>query len=228
MAELDGLRHAVAVVGVHHQLDVRADRPAHGLGVPEILLEAEADLELDGRKALGGVALGLLGQIGLGPALRAAVEARRVGSDALAQGPAHQPMDRLAQQLALEIPERDVDARERLDDEAALAVVAELVVEPLPERLGRHRIPAQQQRAHRRHHRGIRPLPARSTRRSRPGPRRSTISTISAVRRSVPEKDQEKGRASGASSTCVTTSLIFIRHSSPRLTGAEHAAPGAG
>jgi uncharacterized protein involved in type VI secretion and phage assembly len=72
-----------------------------------------------------------------------------VRPDPGAQRPAHQAVRGDAEVLALEVPQRAVDPRERLDGQALLAVVAERGVQPLPDRLGRERIHTDQERLHR-------------------------------------------------------------------------------
>jgi len=49
-------------------------------------------------------------------------------------------VNRQPERLALEIPQRDVDAAQRLHGEAALPVVAQVVVEALPMALDREGI----------------------------------------------------------------------------------------
>ena len=74
------------------------------------------------------------------------VEAGGIGLDAGAQRPAQEPVHRQPEMAALQIPQRDVDRAQGLDREAFLAMVAQPVVERFPDRLGRQRIGANEER----------------------------------------------------------------------------------
>ena len=88
----------------------------------------------------------LLAQIGLVVGAVAAVEAGGVGLDPVAERAAHEHVHRLPERPPLEIPQRDVDAAQRLDREPALAVIAQAVVEALPVPFDGERVLADQQR----------------------------------------------------------------------------------
>jgi hypothetical protein len=143
------------VVGVKHQADRRADRLAHGADQALVLLDAEADLELDRREALFDVAFDLAHDIVERIACLQAIGAGRVGSNAAAQGPAHQHMDRRLEVATLEVPERDVDARQGGCDQSLLPLVAKPVVEVLPVALGGERVVADEIAGHGLDHRRI-------------------------------------------------------------------------
>jgi len=146
------------VVRIDHQRDARADRLAHRARHRSILLDAEADLQLHRREAVGDVARGLLGEILERIARLAPVKPGRIGAHLGAQRPAHQPVCRDAEVLSLDVPERDVDAAQTLDDDALLSVIAQAGVDQLPERVRPQRVRADQPggdgRDHRRGHRG--------------------------------------------------------------------------
>ena len=145
-AEADRRGRIVGVVGVDHDGHLVADRAAHRLAQPHILVDPEAELELDRGKPLGDALVRLLDQIGERIAAALPIKAGGIGLDARAQRPAQQPMHRQPEMAGLQIPQRDVDRAQGLDREALLAVVAQPVVEALPDRLGRQRVGADQER----------------------------------------------------------------------------------
>src|SRR5262245_52915712 len=60
---------------------------------------------------------------------------RAVGCHAVTFAPAEQLDDRLPRRLSANVPQRDVDRRNRVDDGAAPAVIAGCVVHQVPQRL---------------------------------------------------------------------------------------------
>ena len=76
----------------------------------------------------------------------AAVEPGGVGAHAVADRPAHEDVHRLPERPPHEVPERDVDAAQRLDREAPLAVIAQMIVEALPVPFDRERVLAGEKR----------------------------------------------------------------------------------
>ena len=85
---------------------------------------------------------------GLGHLLgRVRHQPRRVGADALVADGAEQLADRLARRLALEVPERDVEAADRVDRDAAPADVVDAAVHLVPEPLDVVRVLAEQELA---------------------------------------------------------------------------------
>ena len=78
-------------------------------------------------------------------ALSLAIEPGGIGLDAGAQRAAEQPVHRQPKMAALEVPQRDVDRAQRLDRQPFLAVVAQPIVEVLPEGFGGERVGADQQ-----------------------------------------------------------------------------------
>src|SRR5207253_11002477 len=113
-AEADRLVGPPGVVAVDHQLEARADRlpdRPHALGVVPKRRAAPANLHLDRPVAHLEVPLGLGHEPG--QLLALAVEAAaRVDLDPAAVA-AEQLPDRLAEDLAGQVPERDVDPAER-------------------------------------------------------------------------------------------------------------------
>ena len=142
-AELDGVGHREAVVGVDRELDVGPDRLAHGADALGIELQVtQADLHLDGAKAvvleLQRLLHGLLDQ----PIHVDEVEAGGVGNDLAAIGAADQLVHRFADGAAHDVPQRDVDAGDGRDRHAGRAVVLDAIVEVLPDRLDVERVAA--------------------------------------------------------------------------------------
>jgi imidazoleglycerol phosphate dehydratase HisB len=97
-----------------------------------VLPHAEADLEFNRLEALAHVTHHLLDDVAERIGITAPVGAGGVGADVAAKGSAHQHMDRCLEALALDVPQRNVDAAQRRDGEAPLALIAELVVEVHP------------------------------------------------------------------------------------------------
>ena len=132
------------MVGVDHQGDAGADRVTHRARHRGVLLDAEADLQLHRLEALGDVAGGLLGEVSQRIAGFAPVEPGRVGLYLVAHRPAEQAVHRHAEMLSLDVPQRDVDAAQALDDHALLPVIAQPRVDLAPEIFGAQRIGADQ------------------------------------------------------------------------------------
>ena len=110
-ADFARLQRVVAMIGVDHQTHVRSDRLERtASNDPQILVDVEPDLDLDGVEALLAIRRHLLGDIG--DAIDAVLTERTcsVSAHALAEAPAEQQGDRNAEVLALDVPERDVDA----------------------------------------------------------------------------------------------------------------------
>ena len=147
-AELHRLDDVETVVGVEHQRHRRTDGAAHRLDEGRVGGDVEADLDLGRREALLGVAGHLAHDVVERIALAQAVGAGGVGLHRRAQRPAHQAMHRLLQQSALQVPQRDVDAGDRGHDETLHALVAERVVERLPDCVRRERVAAGDVRRH--------------------------------------------------------------------------------
>src|SRR5690606_7097733 len=119
--------------------------------------DAEAHLQLHRAEPFRDVAGRLLGEIAPRVAGLTPVQPGCVRLHLGARRPAHQAMRGDAEVPALEVPERDVDAGERLHRQALLAMVAKRGVEALPDRFGRERVGADQQRRHGLDHGGVRP-----------------------------------------------------------------------
>ena len=142
-------------VRVDEQLDVGADSLAHRAHARRILLDdvmqralvappqrLVADRHLQPREALRDPMLGGGGK------LRAVEESkaeRRIDRHALARA-AEQAPHRLAERLALDVPQRKVDRRDRMRRIAGLAAWHRLPVELFPDRLVRHRVVADDRR----------------------------------------------------------------------------------
>ena len=133
------------MVGVDHQPGLRANAVAHRLDQGQVLAPAAPDLHLDrGEAALhqaGAFLSETLGQV-RHPLQHHAVAVDR---DAPAEGAAKQLVERPAVDLAGDVPERDVERRERLDRHALLAVIAQQVVDLVPDHLAGHRVHAEHQ-----------------------------------------------------------------------------------
>ena len=120
VAELLRLGHREGAVRVAHQIDAGAERRArgdHALGRRLRRAVEHADAHLHrAEAALRDVAQQLFADAcGVRPA------ARRVGRHALGAATAEQLPDRHAERLAEQVPQRDVDARQRRDRHAAPA-----------------------------------------------------------------------------------------------------------
>ena len=139
-AEPDRGDRIVGVIGVDHQSNVRSDRLAHGARYCGILFHTEADLQLHGLESLRDIAGRFLGEIAKWIARLAPVKAGRVGLHLGAQRTADQPVHRDAKMLALDVPQRDVDAAQALDHEALLPVIAQPRIDHLPQIVGPQRI----------------------------------------------------------------------------------------
>src|SRR5918992_6289909 len=74
-----------------------------------------------------------------------AVETRGIGLNARAKHAAEELRHRLPAHFAGNVPERDVDAADRADHRAFLAVVTRVVVHAVPQHLGLQRILAYQE-----------------------------------------------------------------------------------
>ena len=112
----------VTAVGVGQQRHVRAELGTQRQGPFDITVESVAEPQLDGAVPAGDLLGRLLGDCdGLGVAER---EAARVGGHRSGR-PAQQPVQRLAERLALDVPERHVDPAHCADTGGAGAVVGE-------------------------------------------------------------------------------------------------------
>src|SRR5262249_9910749 len=151
-AKFDGLDGIEAVVGIEHETRRWPDRLAHRSDQLLVRIDVEADLELDCRKALSDIALNLGDDVVDWVTGAAPIGAGGIGPDLAAQRPAHQHMDRRLEVATLEIPERDVDARERRDNQAFLPLVTKAIVEMLPVELRGEGVRAYEFARHRSHH----------------------------------------------------------------------------
>ncbi len=142
-AELDGVGHREAVVGVDRELHVRPDRLAHRTDSFGIELEiAQTDLHLDGAEAVILEFQRLLDGF-LDQAIHVdEVEAGGVGNDFAAIGAADQFVNGLVHRAAHDVPQRDIDAGDGRDRHAGRAVILDAIVEVLPDRLDVERIAA--------------------------------------------------------------------------------------
>ena len=136
-AERNGLQRIETMVRIEHKTDLRPDRLAHGANKRSILLDAEADLELDRLEALADIALHLLDHVVERIALAQTIGAGRIGIHGRPVRAAEQHRGRHIEVPPLEIEERDVDAADRRNHHALLTVVAEVVVEIHPDDIGR-------------------------------------------------------------------------------------------
>src|SRR5690606_26974143 len=112
----------------------------------DVLLEPEPDLELYRPEAFPHVARHLLRDVVERVARVAAIGARRICCHAGPQGAAQELVDRRSEPLSLDVPQGNVDAAQRRDDQSLLPLIAKMVVEELPDPLRGEGILAQQQR----------------------------------------------------------------------------------
>src|SRR5262245_16771747 len=156
-AKPDGGRHAEAVIGIDHELDVVADCLAHREHALVVAPDgAEADLHLDRLEAVLHVALGFLDGLRHQAVHVGEIEAGRVGMDLGAEGATDQLVDRLAARLADDVPQRDVDAADGRNRHAFRAVVLDPVVEVFPDHFRVERIAAEHARRELRIDEGLR------------------------------------------------------------------------
>jgi hypothetical protein len=125
----------ISVVGVDHQPHAGPYSIANGTDHAGVLFEAISDFQLDRAEAFSSISRRLLCKILLRPAGFAAIEAGSIGCDFGAHRTAHQAVHGHAENLALQVPEGDVDPAQSLDDRTLLAVVAEAGIDFLPEPL---------------------------------------------------------------------------------------------
>jgi hypothetical protein len=105
------------------------------------------DVELDGREALLGHALGAVDAAGDRAGRVVAVAAVGVEPDPVAELPAEQPVDRLARRLPGEVPQRQLDPRERDHEHPRLRAGEDLAApQLLPAPLHVARVLPEQQR----------------------------------------------------------------------------------
>ena len=133
-AEPDRMVCGEAAAGVAHQRHAGPDRLAHGGDPLDVFFHMRLpDPHLHTAEAFGDVAGGFLRQ--LVGRRRQPQAGAGIDRDAVARG-AQQVGDRLAERLALGIPQRGVDAGESEDRHALVAEEVELAPHPLPEALG--------------------------------------------------------------------------------------------
>ena len=105
------------------------------------LFGVAADLDLHGAKALAHEALRLRHHL----VHRAQPQGRGIGGEAIVMAPAQQLVERQLEDARREVPQRDVDARHRLDEEAAIvAAVHHDAEQKLPDRFPVQRVAADQ------------------------------------------------------------------------------------
>ncbi len=163
-AHFDRERRAPGAVDVDHQLRVRAQRAAYrrnprdvlfGVGLAQLgMIDQMAqmglrrriapDLHLHAVEAAGAVAFGLAGKIvdRLAFLVKAAAG---IGLDPLAAA-AEKAIERQPGDLAGDVPERDVDAADRIHDDAAAAKLSGAREHLLPQPLDQQRVLADQHR----------------------------------------------------------------------------------
>ncbi len=142
-------------------------------------------------------------------------------------------MHRHAEMLALDVPQRDVDAAQPLDHDALLPVIAQARVDHLPQHVGAQRILADQPAARRFAPRPRSSGPVRSTHPSRSGRRRSRSRPASRCGCRTRRANRRRAASSLASRMWVRTWVIFIADipssvhrvsSSAQIDGADDAA----
>ena len=136
----------VAEPGVDQDLDAVSAGLAGGGGEPDVVVGILAErppAELDRREALLAERRDRLGDL-LG---RVRHQPGRVGADPVVLDGAEQLADRLAERLPLDVPERDVDAADRVDRDPAAADEDHAAIHLVPEPLDVERVLADQQLA---------------------------------------------------------------------------------
>src|ERR1700730_10869275 len=148
MAQLYCGNDIVGMIGVNHEPDIRTDGLAHRPCRSLVLVDTEADLELHRLKTFFTVPGGLFGKVNLRIACLAPVESGRIAIHFGSHRSAHQAMNRLPEIFALEVPKRDIDAAQALDDHSLLAVLAEASVDLVPQPHAPHGVLAQEHKPH--------------------------------------------------------------------------------
>ena len=139
--DTDGGDGVVGVVAIDQQPDIGADAAPHGGHALQILFDRQqADLHLENVEPAGNVGgrldLKVGNELRLIPGAVGVVAARRIGVHRSAESAAHQGMHRLAQRLAPQVPQRNVDGADRLDIGAFLTEIARKAVKTIR---GNHR-----------------------------------------------------------------------------------------
>lgn len=134
-ADLQRIAGRIAVVGVDHQRGRVGKRRADRFDQADVLARAEADLHLDRAKALGLDRRGLDGEAARQVVAAPQHHAVAVHRNAVATAPPDKPVERLPGDLADDVPQGDVDARQGLYRHAHLPVVAQQVVDVMPDPL---------------------------------------------------------------------------------------------
>ena len=138
-----GVFERPAAVAVGHDVDGGAGRLAHRAHEVEVVAEAgdavlrsPAEAELHGAVALVDIGPGLGGELIEG----LAVEPAGIDRDVRLGAPADQPEDRLAEELALGVPDGEVDGADRGHADALAAIGERAPVHRLPEIFAVHRV----------------------------------------------------------------------------------------
>jgi len=139
-AQRDSVDGVIAVVRVEHQSCLRANGLANGTNERDVFLEPETNLELHRAKAFAHIPCHFLRDVRQRIARIAAVGAGRVGCNGRAQRAAHELMNWGPEPFALDVPERNVHAAECGHHEPFLPLVAEVIVEELPDLFSRQSI----------------------------------------------------------------------------------------
>src|SRR5579872_507867 len=141
-------RHRIiGMIGIDHKPDAVADGGADSARGPDIACNAKADFELYSAETLRAVLRRFIGKVVRRITILPAIEPGRICDDLVAHRTTHQPMRRLVEIFALEIPQRDVDAAKTLQDRSLLSVVAEPRIDIMPDELGAQGILSDQQRS---------------------------------------------------------------------------------
>jgi hypothetical protein len=133
------------VIRIHHQLHRWPDRFAHDTRRIRIFLHTEADLKFHRGKSFGDVTRRLLGEIADGLGRSPPEQSSRVSNNLRPLRTAKQLLHRNAKMLAFDVPQRDIDAAQALDDDTLLTVIAQARIDHLPQTVGRQRILAEAQ-----------------------------------------------------------------------------------
>lgn len=146
------------MVRVGHQAHTGADGTPDRRRGPQILIDAETDLDLHRAETARRVPLGLADQIVRVSSAFDAVEARRIRLDIRSERTAEELVHRPTDRLSHYVPQRDIHGADRADHSSAPAEVLRAVVHGFEEYRGVKRITPHDEIAQRRLDRRARDL----------------------------------------------------------------------
>ena len=146
MADIERVLVGEGMVGIDAEPHLLRNGVAHRGDQADIPLRAHADLHLGAEIAHLGDRRGFLGEGGLEVRLLPQHHAIAIDRHPVTARPAQKTHQRQAGRLARNVPQRDIDRRLGLQRHALLPVIAQRVVDLVPEELPGKRVLAQQQR----------------------------------------------------------------------------------